>query len=461
MGGSVALAQFTGNSYWETLPPPMVTAPAKAPHPAVIPNVPFAPVPNVSLAGITRLDKDFKLLGPWPPLWLGSKAVALLGTIHGQIRMMVWEGNHFAHSRVIADPQTVGGGAILDMAVSRSGDRLAIAVDAGDKLQIWVRDTQGEAPASVAATINGHCEKAGLGWLDPKTLAVGAQSSAPPPPASDESPIITPEQQSRLPAQPEPSRTVYVVQLGQDSPPTALDFECLKHLDPAKLTWSPDGHYAIATTGETKMWTLVDRDKAGCETLNLPNIAPAAVIDWDDKSSRFLFTATPPGSPDPGHIGVMEYIMASRKARLLASPAAAAAYASGGKVAVLGSQHLNARAIAAKPTTLYPAEIGWIDRQAQIDIVPTGFTSTAPALLSAHLTYSAARNMLAATFLTPHPNGAFAVLMWLSSAAHNGGVLGTGRKGTMLPAWAPDGSKLAVLAGLPDHPTLAIVAAPR
>jgi hypothetical protein len=33
--------------------------------------------------------------------------------------------------------------------------------------------------------------------------------------------------------------------------------------------------------------------------------------------------------------------------------------------------------------------------------------------------------------------------------------------GSMLASWSPDGSKLAVLAGLPDHPTLAIVGAPQ
>src|SRR5580704_11581535 len=109
LAASTAMAQFTGNNYWLTLPPAAVGGPPKLPPPPEIPNVPFAAVRNVQLAGMLKIDKDFKLLGPWAPLWLGSKAVALLGTRHGRITMLAWYGDHFASSRVMADPQTVEG----------------------------------------------------------------------------------------------------------------------------------------------------------------------------------------------------------------------------------------------------------------------------------------------------------------------------------------------------------------
>ncbi|HEY2107324.1 MAG TPA: LpqB family beta-propeller domain-containing protein [Candidatus Binataceae bacterium] len=458
LAASPAIAQFTGNNYFLALPPGPVGRPPKPPPAPESPNGPFAAARNVQLGGMVRIDKEFKLLGPWAPLWLGSKAVALLGTRHGQITMLAWSGDHFASSRVMADPAAVGGGQILDMAVSRDGNRLAIVAGGGDRLQIWLRDTQSAAPAAMVATIDGRCEKAGLAWLDPGTLAVGAQLQ-PGAQAPGESPIITPEQMEQ-PAASEPTRSLYIVQLGQRQAPASLDLECIKHLDPTALTWSPDGHYAVGRSDEPGKWTLVDRAKAGCEAINMPGIVPAGFIDWEDQSHRFLFTATPANAPDPGHIGVMEYILASHKTRLLASPATAAAYAGGDKIAVLGSQRLNALAMAANAAVLFPAEIAWIDPgQSQLDIVPTGFSATGAELLHAHLTFSAAKSMLAASFLTPNPKGAFAVLMWLSTAAHDGGVLGTGRMGNMLASWSPDGSKLAILAGLPDHPTLAIVAA--
>jgi hypothetical protein len=462
LAASTAAAQIT-NNYWETLPPASTQAPVKPPPPPEIPNVPFAPVRNVRVAATVNVGTDFKLVGPWAPLWLGTKAVALLGTRHGQITMLAWYGDHFDSTRLVADPQTVEGGVILDLAVSRDGKRVAIAAAAGDKLQIWLRDTQGAAPAEVTATIDGHCDKAGIAWLDPNTLAIGAQIQVSAPPAAgSESPIIVPGQEPSPAPPPAPTRNLYIVQIGAQKPPAAIALDCLKNVDPAALTWSPDGHYAVGQSDEQGKWVLIDRVKAACEAIKLPNIVPAGFIEWEEKSLSFLFTATPARSPDPGHIGVMEYTMASHKARLLASPATAAAYVGGGKIAVLGSQRLNAAAMAANPDALFPAEIGWIDPgQSELNIVPTGLGSTAAELLNAHLNYSAPRDLVATSFQTPNPKGPFTVLMWLSAAAHNGGVLGTGRMGHMLESWSPDGNELAVLAGLPNHPTLAVVASPQ
>lgn len=459
LAASMAAAQIA-NNYFEAAPPSSATVLLKPPPPPEIPNVPFAAAHNVQVEATVAINKDFKLLGPWAPLWLGTKAVALLGTRRGQITMLAWSGDHFANSRVVADPQTVEGGAILDMAASRDGKHLAIAAAAGEKLQIWLRDTQSGAPATVAATIDGRCDKAGLAWLAANTIAVGAQiqASAPPP---TESPITVPQQQAS-PAPPEPTHNLYIVQIGSAQPPAAMSLDCLKSIDPATLTWSPDGRYAVGQTDEQVKWWLIDRVKASCQPLKLPGIVPAGFVEWEEKSRAFLFTAMPARSPDPGHIGVMEYAVASHKARLLASPATATAYVGGGKIAVLGSQRLNAAAMAANPDALFSAEIAWIDPgQSQLNIVPTGFRSTAAELLHAHLRYSTAKGLVATSFQTPHPKGPFTVLMWLSAAAHNGGVLGTGRMGGMLESWSPDGSKLAVLAGLPDHPTLAIVASPQ
>ncbi len=460
LAASMAAAQIA-NNYFEAAPPSSSIVPMPPPPPE-IPNVPFAAAHNVQVEATIAINKDFKLLGPWAPLWLGTKAVALMGTRHGEITMLAWSGDQFAGSRVVADSQTVKGGAILDMAASRDGRHLAIAAAAGEKLQIWLRDTQSGAPATVAATIDGHCDKAGLAWLNPNTIAVGAQIHSSASVQPSDSSIIAPQQQSSPAPPPEVTHNLYIVQIGAPQRPPAVGLDCLSDIDPATLTWSPDGRYAVGQTDEEVKWTLIDRVKASCQPLKLPNVVPAGFLEWDDRSGAFLFTAMPARSPDPGHIGVMEYAVASHKARLLASPATAAAYVGGGRIAVLGSQRLNAAAMAVNPDALFPAEIAWIDSgQSQLNIVPTGLRSTAAELLRAHLRYSTAKGLVATSFLTPHPKGPFTVLMWLSAAAHNGGVLGTGRMGGMLESWSPDGNKLAVLAGLPDHPTLAIMASPQ
>jgi hypothetical protein len=460
LAATTAAAQIT-NNYWLAVPPPSVGAPLKPPAPPEVPNVPFAAAHNVPVLATVSIDRDFKLVGPFAPLWLGPGAVALLGKRHGQITLQAWFGEHFASSRTIADPQTVNGGTILDLTVSRDGRRLAIAAAADDKLQIWLRDTQSSSPASVVATIDGHCDKAGLAWADPNTLAVGAQMQQSAPWPQSESPVILPGQESQPASPAQPAHNLYIVQLGAQQAPTRVELDCLAHLDPAALVWSPDGHFAVGPHRE-RGWMLIDRDKTACMPIKTPGIAPAGFIDWGDKSRSFLFTATPQRFPDQGHIGVMEYEIASHKPRLLASPATAADYVGAGKIVVLGSRRLSAAAMAAGANTLYPVEVGWIDPgESELNIIPTGFLSTASELLHAHLSTSPARSLVATSFLTPNPKGPFTVMMWLSAAAHNGGVLGTGRMGAMLSSWSPDGDKLAVLAGLPGHPMLAIVASPQ
>jgi Lipoprotein LpqB beta-propeller domain len=459
---AVSTAAAQSNVYWEAIPPQFTAEGAKL-KAAEIPNVPFAGAPNVRVAGEVSIARAFKLLGLWAPLWLGPNMVALPGTLNKQVTLMAWYGERFNRSRVVADSSTVHGAGILDMAVSRDGKRLAIAATTGDKLQIWQRDTQSDAPASLAATIDGACDKAGLAWLNQDTVAVGVQFKQNPAPAPvpSESPIVIPGQQEQ-PAGPQIQRALYIVQLAGGRPPANIDLDCLKHVEPWTLTWSPDSRYALGLSEEQPGWTVIDRVKPACETITVPGIVPAGFIEWGGDSTRFLFTATPTRWPDPAHVGVMEYRLTSHKGRLLASPATAASYVGGARIAVLGSQRLNAAAIAANPDKFFPAEIAWIDPgQSELNIVPTGLSSTAADLLRAHLRFSAANGLVALSFETANPKTTFAVLMWLAAAGNSGGVLGTGRMGTMLMSWSPDGAKLAVLAGLPDHPTLEIVAAPR
>ncbi|HXR34603.1 MAG TPA: LpqB family beta-propeller domain-containing protein [Candidatus Binataceae bacterium] len=447
--------------YWLATPPSVVEAPPHPPPPE-IPNVPFAAAHNAPLNATVKIDQGFKPLAPWPPLWMGSNEVALVGTHHGEVTLMAYYGDHFADARVVADPATVNGAAILDMAISPDGKRLAIAAAAKDKLQIWLRDTAATASAAVTATIDGTYDKASLAWLDPGTLVVGAESSTRPAQTSDAA-QGTQQPPADVPQTPaEPSRTLHIVRIGAREEPASLDLDCLGQIDPTTIAWSPDGNYGLGQSGEEVKWLLIDRSKAKCDALKLPGIVPVGFIEWAKGSSGFLFTATPARMRDTPHLGIMEYSLNSHKARLLASPAATAAYVSGGRVAVLGSRHLNAALMVKNPDVLIPAEIAWINpEQGELNIVPTGFKTTAAELLGARIRYSA-RELLATSFQTPGPKGAFTVLLWLSATSNSGGILGTGRIGkTMLANWSPDGTKLAVLAGLPEHPTLAIVASPQ
>ncbi len=456
LAASTAAAQMP--NYWLATPPSIVDAPH--PPPPQIPDVPFAAAHDVALSATVKVDNGFRPLPPWPPLWMGSNEVALVGTHHGQLTLMAYSGEHFADARALADRATVNGAAILDMAISQDGKLLAIAAAAGDKLQIWLRDTAGTAPAAMTTSFDGAYDRASLAWIDTGTLVVGTVSA----PRRAQTPDAAQDTQ-QPPANPqppaEPSHSLHVVQAGAKEEPASLDLDCLGQVDPTTIAWSPDGKYGLGQNGEEQQWLLIDRSTAKCDALKLPGIAPAGFIQWAKGSAGFLFTATPARMRDTPHLGVMEYSLKSHKARLLASPAATAAYVSGGRVAVLGSRHLNAAMVVNNPDALLAAEIAWINPdQGELNIVPTGFKTTAAEILGARLRYSG-KGLLATSFQTPGPKGAFTVLLWLSSTSNSGGILGTGRIGkTMLANWSPDGTKLAVLAGLPEHPTLAIVASP-
>ncbi len=459
----VCLAAFSASAqmanYWEATLPSIMGA---APPPADLPKVPLAPIHGVKLAAIFNIDKDYKVTGPWPPLWLGPKEIGLLATYHDRVTLIAFYGEHFAKSRVLADTSTVNSGKILDMAVSHDGMRLAIAVASDSKLQIWTRDTQEDSPASVAATVDEACDKAGVAWLDPNTVAVGTECE---PSASAPSP-----QPSATPGQPEvseipvkPVRSLRLVQIGAQRAPASLELDCLDQIDPTTLGWSPDGDYALAQSIEGRKWFVIDRSEAHCEPLKLAGLVPATFIEWEKGDRRFLFTAAPARAPDSPHLGVMEYTIASQNARLLGSPAVSAVYVTGGEVAILGSNRLTAAVMIHNPNLLVPAEIAWIDPlRSQLNVVQTGFSTTAAELLSATLRYSAEKQLLATSFQTPGRKGAFTVLLWISAASKTGGVLATGRVGRrMLSSWSPDGTRLAVLAGVPDRPTLAIIAVPQ
>jgi hypothetical protein len=453
---AVSVAAAQSNTYWLTFSLPGFLRRHKAKPPLEIPDVPFAPAHNVPLSGIVKIPPGLKLIGSVAPLWLGPDAVALPVMRNDSLALIAWQGDHFGSVRVVADSATVHGANILDMAVNRDGSSVAIAAAVSDGLQIWVRNTNGDAPASVVAKIGVVSEKAGISWLNANTLAVGLQVQALSP-ESNESSITAPDQE-QAPAPPEePERSIYIVRPGQQQPISTLDVACVGHIDPTNLLWSPDGNFAIAHSQKPGAWTLIDRPQTSCEAISLPAIIPEQFLVWDNESRRFLFTAAPQRSPDPAHIGVMEYAVDSHKARLLASPAAAAAYADG-TIVVLGSQRLNAAALLVNRDVLFPAEIALIDpKQSQLQIVPTGLNTTAAALLHGYVSASEL-GVLAISFRVPALKYPFSALLWMS--VHAGGVLATGRIGTMVGRWSPDGSRVAVLAGLPDDPTLAIVALP-
>lgn len=459
----VCLAAFSASAqmpnYWEATPPSIMRAPLTPPSAPELPEVPFAATRGVQVEATVTVDKNYKITGPWPPIWLGPREVALVVMHRNQITLVAFYGEHFTRTRVLADASTVNGGKILDMAVSRDGKRVAVAAVSDNKLQIWTRDTRGDTPASVTATIDQACDKAGIAWLDPDTLAIGAQCEAKP---VLPSPLNLPT--AGQPANPaQPGHRLLLVQVGAQQEPANLDLDCLDQIDPTSLSWSPDGGYAVAQKVEERNWVLIDRAKARCQQVKLAGVLPLNLIEWEKGEHRFLFTAAPARAPDPAHIGVMEYTVASQTARLLGSPAVSAVYLAGGGVAIMGSHRLTAAVMMSNPNLLVPAEVAWVDPlRSQLSIIQTGFSTTAAELLSATLRYSPARQLLATSFQTPGHKSPFTVLLWLSAVSKSRGVLGTGRVGhRMLSSWSPDGTSLAVLAGLPERPTLAIVAAPQ
>lgn len=449
LSASAASAQIS--NFWLSAPGP--TAPAARPTPAArLHLAPLEPAPGIHIEERLRLRPGFTLIGPWPPLWIGPREIAILGKRGGHTVMIAFQGNRFAQTRTLIDFPP-GKRTLLDLALSPGRKDLAVASATAAEIEIRLVPADGKSPARTIATIKGDYVRASLSWLDPKTLIIGAAEA--PPPADGNGP----------PTGTGPRGHLYLLSLTASPAPREFDPGCPAAIDPLQVHWSKDGSLAIAygSGADAHRWYLIERRHRRCTALDFRGLIPARLLEWGSGSDRFLFTALPQKTPEAAAMGVFEYSIPTRSVRRIAAPAAVAAYTGDNRVATLGSRSLRSATLAASPNGLISAEIGWLNAtRTELRIVPLGVTVRAISVMNGMLSYSDAHKMLAVGIYAPARGGDFPALLWLSPSLLQAGIIASGQsRGLLYPSWSLDGSKIAVIAGKPGHPLAAILQAPR
>lgn len=459
---SLFLAATAGaqiSNFWLSAPGPPTPSPRPTPS-AQLHRAPLQPASGVAIDTRLPLANGFSLVGPWPPLWVGEDEVALLGKRAGHLTLVAFMGDRFSQTRTLIDLPSAGKRTLMDFALGPAHKRFAVAFATGSQLELQILPANGKGAPKTMATLKGDYLHASVKWLDPKTLMIGAvEKSGEEDGSGDQNGAEPPNTRPRLMGH------LYLLSPSASSAPTDFDPGCRGAINPLQLHWNAKGSLAIAYGGAAgnRRWYLIEHERSRCSALDLRGLIPVRFLQWGPASARFLFTAVPRNTPAPAALGVFEYSIRHHAAYLIARPAAAAAFTEGTQIVALGSRNLKPPTLARNPDLLMPAEVGGLNAaRSELRLVPLGVTVRAASLMNGLITYSAAHKMAIIGLYAPGAGGDFPALLWLSASLERAGVIASGEShGLLIPSWSPDGSKIAVIAGTPEHPLAAILQSPR
>ena len=254
---------------------------------------------------------------------------------------------------------------------------------------------------------------------------------------------------------------LYTVTLHRDWRIRKIKLNCARQMDFTHTVWSPDGRHAVVDSGAPPAM-LIDRISLECVPLNVPYGRRFHLVGWSLDSTRFIYALTSPNGYLGNLTGFFEYEVDNGQVRVIASPAAAAAYVGGGLIAALGNRRLNARLIASSPDLILSAELALVDtRQSNITIAPLGFDTPAAALLNGGMVYSQLSEELAVQLFFPNPAGGVPLIVAFFPQTKKVRPIVTAKPGTILSmSWSPIGDLLAVLDVSANPPLITVLSPP-
>lgn len=378
----------------------------------------IAPLPNSSLA------------------WLNENELAIPASYNGHTALLVYSGKHFSHRRplVVAGKGIAESGTIVNMALNRTGDELALALSStpGPILTIKTMEVDHPDSAKTVFSIPGRYSDASLNWLEGHELAVG----------------LNPESVAQQPpgVVGAGSGGVYVIDEHSGRRGRRLELNCTSPPVPGQLVWSPNSNLAIGPMLTGSGLILIDRKKSVCRALKLGTLSAQGFMGWLANSSAILYSARP-GGAEPGARGIFEYTLATDTNQMIAMPVSAAVFVRDGRIAVVGNRSLTVDTLYRQPTDLVSVDVGLVNpRRNETQVTALGIGTTATLLMSSSLSYSLRSDQLAVVAYIPSSTGPYPAIMSYNPRTSLGGLIATGRaNATISLAWSPAGHRLAVL----------------
>lgn len=399
----------------------------------------------------TPLPHGFTPAPPYAPLWLknGSR-VAVAGTKDGGTMVIDFDADTLLDARVIATDfgRATPGGRIVDVAASPDGMTLALAVaePVANLLEIILRDVIAQGDGSRIASFNGQFSLASMSWLDSHTIVLGLESSRPPPPAN-----AAPSDAGAAKLPPPPASGIYLIDTTGIGQVTDLG---MVRCPLSRLSWSPDGRYALGMGGALAPPVLIDREKRSCSVLR--SDGPVSVLSWSPSSDTVIYAAP----ARHGVVSIFSYDVSSGTARLIAISSSAAAYTSAGAILALGNQELTWQSLVRTPQAPVLTELALFDPETPaIRIVPLGIRTVAPMLAESRMVFTTVSDSAAIDILVPAAAGPLREIVSYLMGPRAAFLLASGPvRGPLLMSWSPDGKELALLDGDANASVLTIFA---
>ncbi len=408
--------------------------------------------PGIKVLARNTLPDGFVPLADYPPMWLqGGKEIGVVGVRSQRTVIVGFSGPGWRDARVIAEDGGPGlrDGGIMDIAPSPDGMALALAVanSKEKRIDLVVRDliATGEGGAHSAANFEGSFESARVGWLDRLTIGLALR-------ASQRAPALQPTSvDGKTIAISSPG--LYVIGIKGTVTEEWVNLGCPL----SRLSWAPDGRYAVGEGDAVAPPVLIDRNGPSCRPLN--GNRPIHVLDWSPDGKSFLYA----GQGQTGETAAYRYDLATGTARLVAVASDAAMFTASGNVLALGSSRLTLQQVESMPNTPARAELAFLDaKQQQTAIVSLGFDTT-PAMLSAStMAYSRASHSAAIATFGATPAGLSRKIIVFRLADGNAFLVAFGpARGPVLTSWSPKGQYLAIADGDAAASTLTVLEPPR
>ena len=376
-----------------------------------------------------------------PPLWLeGGDEIAVSGVQAGRTIVAGFDGS-LQHRRILAADggPPVPDGALMDFAASPDGLAVVSAVNepAAKHLDVVLRTLSAADEGKRIASFDQPFESVSLAWPESQTIALGVgalQPSAPEAPGPASAPAKS---------------DLYLIAAGNGST-EQVSLNCRL----TRLSWSPDGAYAVGEGGGDAPVVIVDRRERACHPVNVP--APIRVLDWAPKRNAFLYAGAIPGSTITG---VFEYDIASGESSPVAISSSGAVYNRDGAIVALGNAQLSLPRVLEHSAISTTAELALIrPARGQTRVMPLGVSTLASMLASSTMVRSPGFDSIAIDLFASGAMGPMQNIIAYSLASGTEILVAAGpARGLVLMSWSADGKTLAIFDGDSHRSTLTLV----